>query len=128
MNTLTTSGVTIHVETFYQDDYSNPIMQEYMFAYKIIIANNNNFPVRLLRRSWTIVHADGTKRYVDGEGVVGLQPIITSGGQHQYLSGCNLKTDMGKMFGTYQMENLLTKALFTVNIPIFTMVFPFKNN
>jgi ApaG protein len=69
-----------------------------------------------------------SKRYVEGEGVVGLQPIIPSGGQHQYLSGCNLKTDMGKMYGTYQMENLLTKELFIVDIPTFAMIFPYKNN
>jgi ApaG protein len=128
MNALTTLGVTIHVETFYQENYSNPVMQEYMFAYKIIVINGNSYPICLLRRNWTIVSADGSKRYVEGEGVVGLQPIIPSGGQHQYLSGCNLKTDMGKMYGTYQMENLLTKELFIVDIPTFAMIFPYKNN
>lgn len=128
MQSLTTSGVTISVETYYQEDYSNPVLQEFMFAYKIVISNNNTFPIKLLRRNWTIIHGDGTKKFVDGEGVVGLQPVIPSGGSHQYLSGCNLKTELGKMYGTYQMENILTKKLFNVNIPVFTMVFPYKNN
>jgi uncharacterized protein affecting Mg2+/Co2+ transport len=32
------------------------------------------------------------------------------------------------MSGTYQMENLMNKKMFAVNIPSFEMVVPFKNN
>jgi ApaG protein len=35
---------------------------------------------------------------------------------------------MGKMYGTYQMENLYNKKLFKVNIPEFQMIAPFKMN
>jgi ApaG protein len=35
---------------------------------------------------------------------------------------------MGKMTGTYQMENLLNKKMFEVNIPAFEMIVPFKGN
>ncbi len=37
-------------------------------------------------------------------------------------------TEMGKMQGSYQMENLSTKKIFDVTIPSFEMVVPFKNN
>ena len=40
-------GVKISVETYYQPDYSNPVNNEFMFAYKITIENNNIFPVKL---------------------------------------------------------------------------------
>jgi ApaG protein len=35
---------------------------------------------------------------------------------------------MGKMYGTYQMENLHNKAEFEVKIPVFEMIVPFKMN
>jgi ApaG protein len=121
-------GVTVSVETFYQPDYSNPAGNEFMFAYRITIENSNAFPVRLLRRHWHIFDATGNLREVEGEGVIGVQPVINSGTQYQYISGCNLKTEMGKMHGTYQMENVNSGKLFNVIIPAFEMTVPFKLN
>lgn len=121
-------GVKISVETFYQQDYSNPMQSEYMFAYRISIENNNSYPVQLHSRHWHIFDSDGSYREVEGEGVVGMQPVIGAGEEYQYVSGCNLHTEMGRMYGTYQMENLHTKQLFSVNIPAFDMVTPFKYN
>lgn len=121
-------GVEISVETFYQADYSNPLQSEYMFAYRISIENHNNFPVKLHRRHWHIFDSNGSYREVEGEGVVGVQPLLQPGEKYQYVSGCNLRTEMGKMHGTYQMENMNTGQLLTVNIPAFEMMVPFKNN
>ena len=121
-------GVEVSVETFYQQDYSNPLQSEYMFAYRISIENHNAFPVKLHRRHWHIFDSNGSYREVEGEGVVGVQPVLSPGEKYQYVSGCNLKTEMGKMHGTYQMENLNSKQLFNVNIPPFEMFVPFKNN
>jgi ApaG protein len=121
-------GVEVSVETFYQPDYSNPMSGEYMFAYRITIENHNNFPVKLHRRHWHIFDSNGSYREVEGEGVVGVQPILNSGERYQYVSGCNLRTEMGKMYGAYTMENLNNKLNFEVNIPIFEMIVPFKMN
>ena len=121
-------GVTISVETFYQPEYSNPSSNEFMFAYRITIDNNNNFPVKLLRRHWHILDATGSKREVEGEGVIGVQPQINAGSNYQYISGCNLKTEMGKMYGTYLMENVNNNKRFNVQIPAFEMIVPFKMN
>ncbi len=121
-------GVTVSVETFYQPDYSNPQDSEYMFAYRITIENNNPFPVKLLRRHWHIFDSDSTYREVEGEGVIGIQPKINPGEKYQYISGCNLRTEIGRMHGTYFMENLLNKKNFYVNIPAFEMTVPAKLN
>lgn len=121
-------GVKISVETFYQQDYSNPIQSEYMFAYRITIENHNDFPVKLHSRHWYIFDSDGSYREVEGEGVVGMQPTIESGEEYQYVSGCNLHTEMGRMHGTYLMENLHNKQQFEVKIPAFEMITPFKYN
>ncbi|MEQ1799983.1 MAG: Co2+/Mg2+ efflux protein ApaG [Lacibacter sp.] len=123
-----TEGVTISVETFYQPDYSNPVAGEFMFAYRISIENNNIFPVKLLHRHWNIFDSNGSHKEVDGEGVVGVQPVIQPSDQYQYVSGCNLKTEMGKMEGTYTMENQHNKKQFQAHIPSFEMIAPFKGN
>ena len=128
MVSLISEGVEISVETFYQQDYSNPLQSEYMFAYKIIIENHNSFPVKLLRRHWYIFDSNSSNREVEGEGVVGVQPVLAPGEKYQYVSGCNLRTEMGKMTGTYKMENLNSKELFEVNIPAFEMIVPLKYN
>ena len=50
------------------------------------------------------------------------------GGSYQYVSACSLRTDMGKMYGSYNMENLYNKHLLIVQIPEFQMIAPFKMN
>ena len=128
MQTTTTEGVKISVETFYQPDYSQPLSNEFMFAYRITLENHNSFPIKLHRRNWQIFDSNGTHREVEGEGVVGVQPILKPGESYQYVSGCNLRTEMGKMKGTYQMENLNNKKMFEVDIPAFEMIVPMKYN
>jgi len=121
-------GVEVSVEVFYQNDYSNPMNQDYMFAYRVTVENHNGFAVKLLRRHWFIFESNGEHREVEGEGVIGIQPVLKPSEQYQYVSGCNLKTEMGKMHGTYLMENQNNKEQFYVNIPAFEMIVPFKNN
>jgi ApaG protein len=121
-------GIKISVETYYQPDYSNPVNSEFMFAYKITIENNNSFAVKLLSRHWYIYDSNGLVKEVEGEGVVGVQPQINPGEQYQYISGCNLRTEIGKMKGTYLMENITNKVNFTAIIPSFKMTTPFKLN
>ena len=128
MNSIISEGVQVSVETFYQPDYSNPVQSEFMFAYRITLENHNSFPVKLHRRNWQIFDSNGSHREVEGEGVVGVQPTIKPGETYQYVSGCNLRTEMGKMKGTYQMENLDSKQMFRVDTPSFEMIVPMKYN
>jgi len=128
MVTKISSGVSVTVEVFFQPAYSNPLGNEYMFAYRIIIENHNNFTVKLLTRHWYIFDSNGEYREVEGEGVVGLQPFIKPGEEFQYTSGCNLRTEMGRMHGIYFMENQNNKQQFQVQIPAFEMIAPSKYN
>lgn len=123
-----TEGVSVSVETFYQEEQSNPMAAEYLFAYRITIENFSDMPVKLHRRHWKILDANGTYREVEGEGVVGAQPILEPGNAYQYVSAVNLRSDMGKMYGHYTMENMYNKKLFPVNIPEFELIVPFKMN
>ena len=121
-------GIEVSIETFYQNNYSNPLQGEYMFAYRITIENHNSYPVKLLKRYWEVFDSNGEHRVVEGDGVVGVQPLIMPGSHYQYVSGCHLKSELGKMQGYYTMENIETKGVLLVNIPAFKMVAPVKLN
>jgi ApaG protein len=128
MDTQTTQGVQVTVTTNYLPDYSSPGQQHFVFAYKINIQNNSEYTVKLLRRYWQIFDSNGTVREVEGEGVVGQQPTLEPGDSHQYVSGCNLKTGIGKMTGFYTMERLVDGREFNVDIPEFVLIVPYKLN
>lgn len=128
MVTQISRGVKVTVETFYQEEYSNPSSDDYTFAYRITLENNNSFPVQLLKRHWHIFDSTSQAREVEGEGVAGNQPVIYPGDQYQYISGCNLASEMGKMHGEYLMINTNSKRTFRIHIPEFEMVAPFKMN
>ncbi|MFN5069395.1 MAG: Co2+/Mg2+ efflux protein ApaG [Bacteroidota bacterium] len=123
-----TNGVKISVETFYQPEYSQPLNNEFMFAYRITISNESEYTVKLLRRNWVVFDSNGVVREVEGDGVVGQQPVIEPGESHQYVSGSHLRTEMGKMKGYYTMERLIDGKLFKVEIPEFPLLVPFKMN
>lgn len=123
-----TEGVGVSVEVFYRADQSSPINNNYLFAYRITIDNYTNVPVQLLRRHWFIVDSTLGLRTVEGEGVVGQTPILEANETFQYVSAANLRSDMGKMFGTYLFKNLYTNKEFEVIIPEFLMIVPDKHN
>ncbi len=128
METLTTQGIRISVEPFYLPHESIPMQHRYVFAYRITIHNQSPDTVQLLRRHWYIVESNGIVREVEGEGVVGLQPTLQPGENHQYTSWCPIMTDIGKMYGTFQMVRLADEAKFEVQIPEFKLMPPFKMN
>ncbi len=128
METLTTNGITVSVETQYLPTHSNPRGMKFIFGHHITIENGSPFIVQLLRRHWVIQHADGRLREVEGEGVIGEQPVLNPGDSHEYSSFCDLDTDIGRMHGTYLMSRHDDGSLFEVAIPEFRMVAPFRLN
>ena len=128
MTTAITEGVKVSVETIFQPEYSNPVSDHFMFAYRVEISNLTENSVQLLRRHWYIFDSNSTHREVEGEGVVGVQPVIDPGETHVYVSGCNLKTDLGSMKGHFTMKRLVDDALINVDIPEFFLIAPYKFN
>lgn len=128
MVTAITEGIKVTVETEYQPEYSSPRQFHYVFTYKITIENNSEKTIQLKRRHWFIHDANNAMREVEGEGVVGQQPVLASGQIHQYVSGCNLKSGMGKMNGVYIMERIEDGKIVHVTIPEFSMIVPYRLN
>lgn len=123
-----TSDVRISVESIYQPEYSNPDNLHFMFAYRITIENQGSDTIQLIRRHWEIFDTIGDHKQVDGEGVVGEQPILEPGQIHQYASGCNLRSDMGYMEGFYEMHRISDGELLAVAIPRFNLIADFRMN
>ncbi len=128
MLTSVTEGVKVTVKTEYQADYSSPLHAHFVFTYRIRIENTSDFTIHLLRRHWRIFDSIGTVHEVDGEGVVGLQPVLESGEVHEYVSGCNLHSSIGKMAGFYLVERILDGRRLRINIPEFILMVPYQLN
>lgn len=128
MVTAVTEGIKVSVRTAYQSTHSNPSANHYFFSYTIHIENQSDYTVKLLRRHWHIFDSNGQFREVEGPGVVGQTPVLEPGESYEYTSGCNLKTDTGKMEGSYQMQRQVDDSTFRVEIPAFVMIVPQRLN
>jgi ApaG protein len=98
-----TLGVRVGATAYFLPDQSEPTDRKYLFGYTIVIANEGDFPVQLLRRHWIIIDGVGRREEVEGPGVVGQTPRLEPGEAFKYQSFCPLKTPWGTMEGTYQM-------------------------
>jgi ApaG protein len=120
--TAITNGIKISVSVAYQPAYSKPLHQEFIYAYRVSIENQSNQTVQLLRRHWHIWDSNGIWREVEGEGVVGEQPVLAPYQSHAYVSGSSLGSEWGKMFGTFQFQTLPDHQIMEVQIPEFQLI------
>ncbi len=116
----TTEDITIRVSPLYLDGQSDPMHRKFVFAYFVRIENHGSADVRLLRRHWYIHDGPSDVKEVEGEGVVGKQPLIAPGEHHEYNSFCILETFEGSMVGTYLFERQ-DGGQFHANIPRFNL-------
>lgn len=122
MVTAITEGISVSIEITYQAEFSNPNQHHYVFTYKVTIENRSSATVQLMRRKWEIFDAAESSKIVEGSGVVGQQPVLEPGESHTYVSGCNLKSGLGKMKGIYYMEKLSDGRNIEVIVPEFQMI------
>lgn len=120
---LNEPNVSIQVQSVYIVSQSQPEIKRYVFAYTISIRNLGRDAIQLMSRYWLITNSDGHKTEVQGEGVVGEQPIIQPGAVYRYTSGAILETPMGTMEGYYVMLNGRGEN-FHVDIPAFRLALP----
>ena len=114
----TTEAVTVTVRPVYLDDKSEPLAGRFVFAYFVRIENAGAQEVQLLRRRWLIRDASGHVQEVEGQGVIGRQPVLAPGEAHAYHSFCVLPTFEGTMEGDYLMQRE-DGARFRAEIPRF---------
>jgi len=80
---------------------SDPDRGRYIFIYRITITNESDRTVQLLSRRWQIIDGNGRREVVQGDGVVGKQPILSPGETFEYTSYCPMRTEWGTMEGAF---------------------------
>lgn len=119
-----TRNIRVRVESQYDPGRSTPQLSQWFFLYTVNITNEGRDTVQLISRHWIITDGMGKVEEVQGPGVVGKQPRLTSGQSFEYTSGCPLTTPFGSMHGTYQMVNQAAEQ-FDVEIAPFTLTEPY---
>jgi ApaG protein len=120
----TTRGIAVSVSAVYLEDQSDPENNAWVWAYQVRIENLGTETVQLLRRTWRITDARGRQQVVQGDGVIGLQPVLESGESFEYTSGTPLETPSGIMTGVYHMVATLSGEPFDAVIPAFSLDHP----
>lgn len=118
-----TGDILVRVAPTYLPEDSNPETGRWIWAYTIEIENHGKDTVTLVSRHWIITDAMNRVEEVQGEGVVGEQPVLGPREAFRYASGCPLSTPSGAMRGTYQMVTARGDA-FEVEIPAFSLHLP----
>lgn len=118
-----TRGIRVRVEPQFDPARSRPAAGQWFFLYTVTIENRSEETVQLVSRHWIITDGVGRVEEVRGDGVVGEQPRLEPGQSFRYTSGCPLRTDVGKMEGSYQMATADGES-FDVTIAPFTLCAP----
>jgi ApaG protein len=116
----TSQGIRVTVRPSYLVSQSEPASGRYVFVYRIRIENLGGDPVQLIWRHWHIHDPTGGDTEVEGEGVVGQQPVIAPGEEHEYESFCVLAGPHGHMEGFY--EFMSGDGPFRATIPRFLLL------
>jgi ApaG protein len=99
-----TYGVRVRVAPTFVPDQAESEHRSYVFTYRVRICNESPRTVQLVSRRWQIVNASGTSHIVQGEGVVGQQPVLEPGQTFEYSSYCPLDTPWGTMEGHFTLR------------------------
>ena len=122
-NSAETRGVIVRVSVSYLPEQSEPGRGRWFWAYHVRLENEGPMAVQLLTRHRIITDGRGARNTVEGEGVVGEQPLILPGASFDYVSGCPLATPTGSMQGSYHMLGE-DGSTFDVDIPKFALIAP----
>lgn len=118
-----TAGITVRVAVNFLPEQSRIEAGKWFWVYHIRIENDSDHTVQLLTRHWRITDGNGEIDHIEGDGVVGEQPVLSPGRSHDYVSGCPLPTPFGSMEGFYTLRredgDLLEAA-----IPFFPLAAP----
>ena len=123
MYNSSTRSISVTVEPYYLEEQSTPELSHYVWAYKVVIHNKGKEIVQVKSRYWRITDSNGKIQEIEGEGVVGEQPVIKPGEKFEYASGAPLTTPSGIMAGSYQIISN-NGEVFNVAIPAFSLDCP----
>ncbi|MFH1763479.1 MAG: Co2+/Mg2+ efflux protein ApaG [Gemmatimonadota bacterium] len=115
-----TDGILIRVRPAFSLADSSLDEGRFVFTYHVEMENQGEEPARLLFRQWKIHDSGGEDSEVNGEGVVGQQPLLLPGAAHEYKSYCILGSPVGYMEGHYTFERP-DGSRFRARVPRFSL-------
>ena len=115
--------IYISVTTQYRENESRPSDDFFVWSYQVLIENKGQEAVQLLTRRWEITDGNGLKQVVEGDGVIGEQPVIAPKQSYRYGSWLWLQSSNGLMQGHYGMVNAAGEP-FDALIPAFSLDSP----
>lgn len=118
-----TDGITVRVAVNFLPEQSRIEAGKWFWVYHIRIENDSDSTVQLLTRHWRITDGRGMVNLVEGDGVVGEQPVLKPGQAHDYVSGCPLSTPQGSMEGHYTFRRSDGHEILAA-IPYFPLAAP----
>jgi ApaG protein len=127
MSDMTTRGIRVRTQSFYDEERSSPAENYFFFAYQVTISNEGGESAQLVSREWIITDGNGDTQRVQGPGVVGEQPLLAPGEAFEYTSFCPLTTPVGSMHGSYLMV-LPNGERFEAEIAPFSLSVPHAVN
>ena len=116
-------SISIQVRSEYAPEQSDPEQMRFVFIYYISMRNCGDITAQLISRHWVISDANGKVIEVRGDGVVGEQPVLAPGDEHDYNSFCVLETRLGCMQGSFMMQGE-DGCYFDALVPAFTLAVP----
>ena len=118
-----TRNILVRVAPSYLASDSDPENGRFVWSYTVEIENHGQETVQLISRHWIITDAMNRIEEVQGEGVVGEQPVLAPREAFRYSSGCPLQTPSGTMRGSYRMMTDAGEP-FDIEIPEFSLHLP----
>ena len=85
---LTLPGLSARLDklVYHHGGQGVPPDQPHAFIYFITIHNGTEHTINLLGRKWVIAPGDGTRKVIEGEGIVGENPVLSPGESFSYNS------------------------------------------
>lgn len=123
-----TNGIQVNVQVQLETNHTQVERNYYLFSYRITIQNLSNKRVQLLRRNWYVTDFVAYEKMIEGDGVIGQQPIIEPTNSYTYTSYCELNSGVGSMEGYYTFLDFTDLTTFKVDIPKFELVAPWVLN
>ncbi|MDT1010781.1 Co2+/Mg2+ efflux protein ApaG [Plesiomonas shigelloides] len=116
-------AVSVEVQPAYVEAQSAPELARFVFTYTVTLHNQSALTLQLRRRYWLLTDANGQQTDIEGEGVVGEQPVLAPGSCYRYTSGTVLPTPVGTLQGYYLMSTP-DGHTYQVPIPVFRLAIP----
>lgn len=116
-------GLRVKIDdVIYMPSLDAPPERPHPFVYFISIFNDSPVPVTIRGRKWVVVEDGGETTVVEGDGVVGQQPVIAAG-EHFSYNSYHVVSRAASVSGSFFGETAAGQWIFA-RIPEFRLEIP----